>query len=97
MPIATPFYNFTMLLLRFDLSDLAEPAPPRGCGHTLPVLRRILGHSRNRATFPTGETRIAYFAASSRHESAALRKFQVIQTSLTKIEIRLVVHQALST
>ena len=89
--IVTPLHNFAMPLLRYDLGDLAEMGPPCDCGRTLPVLRRVIGRSRNRVTLPTGERRVAYLTNPKFYKIPALRQFQIVQTTLTTIDIRLVV------
>jgi len=94
--VITPLHNFAMPLLRYELGDWAEPGPPCDCGRTLPVLRRVLGRSRNRVLLPSGEIRVAYFGGSGFNQIADLRRFQVTQTARDAIELRLVVHRPLS-
>jgi len=94
--IVTPLHNFAMPLLRYEVGDLAEFGPPCDCGRCLPVLRRVIGRMRNLLTLPSGERRVAYLTDHGFYKIDALRQFQVAQTSVGAIEIRLVVRHALS-
>lgn len=52
--VLTSLHNFAMPLLRYAIGDYAEVGEPCPCGRGLPVLKRILGRSRNRVTLPDG-------------------------------------------
>ena len=92
--VVTPLHNFAMPLFRYELGDLAEPGPPCDCGRTLPVLRRVLGRTRNRVLLPNGESRFAYFGGKKLNTLPFLRQCQVVQKTRTDIELNLVVRRA---
>ena len=94
--VVTPLHNFAMPLLRYDIGDYAEVGPPCDCGRTLPVLSRILGRSRNRVALPNGERRYAYFGALEIGNVQAIVQYQVVQTRVDLIELRLVARRELT-
>ncbi|GAB4244536.1 MAG: phenylacetate--CoA ligase family protein [Acidobacteriota bacterium] len=55
--IGTGLYNRAMPLLRYEVGDEVEPAPdetPCSCGRTFPLIRRVLGRSRDVIRAPDG-------------------------------------------
>jgi phenylacetate-CoA ligase len=96
--VVTDLYNYAMPLLRYDLGDFAEPGSMCRCGRKLPTLARILGRARNMFVLPTGERRwpaIEVDAAASFAGRLPIRQFQVIQHSLSEIEVKLVADRPL--
>jgi phenylacetate-CoA ligase len=91
--VLTPLHNYAMPLLRYDIGDYAEAGPPCDCGRSLPVLSRLLGRARNRVVLPTGERRYSYFGARRFGDIDALIQYQVVQTTLERIEIRAVLRR----
>src|SRR5207253_5021199 len=83
-------------LLRYELGDFAEVGEPCPCGRGLPVLTRVLGRQRNMLTLPDGDQRWPNIRDPSELASAGgpalppLQQFQVIQRSLTALEVLLV-------
>ena len=94
--VLTPLHNFAMPLIRYDIGDFAEPGEPCPCGRGLPVLRRILGRTRNMATLPTGERRFSMLPGALFARIPAIVQHQVVQKSLAEIEVRLVARQPLN-
>jgi len=94
--VVTPLHNFAMPLLRYDIGDFAQVGPQCACGRSLPVLMRILGRERNRLALPSGEKRYAYIGAKYFSAVSAVVQYQVVQTSLERIEIRLVLRRLLT-
>jgi phenylacetate-CoA ligase len=88
--IVTPFYNYAMPLIRYDLGDFVEAGMPGTCLRRLPTLRRILGRARNRFIMPDGAR--VWPAA----RGIDLRRFvggadvQMVQTAPGMIEVRYV-------
>ncbi|MBI0535687.1 phenylacetate--CoA ligase family protein [Roseomonas sp. KE2513] len=98
--VVTPLHNFAMPLIRYDIGDLAEVGPPCFCGRGLPVLRRILGRTQNMLLLPSGERRWPLLSSPDIGAllSAAppLQGYQLAQTALHRIELRLVVARPLA-
>jgi phenylacetate-CoA ligase len=87
--VLTPLHNFAMPLIRYAIGDHAEVGPPCACGRGLPVLRRVLGRTRNMVTLPSGERRWPLFEPERLAEFGPIRQFQFIQKDLRSLEIRL--------
>jgi len=94
--VLTPLHNFAMPLLRYDIGDYAEVGGKCACGRTLPVLTRILGRTRNRVALPGGEQRFASFRGLQFARVAALKQYQLVQTTTERIEVRAVLHRKLT-
>jgi phenylacetate-CoA ligase len=88
--VITPLHNFAMPFIRYELGDYAEVGEPCPCGRGLPVLTRILGNTRGFATLPSGERRWASLGGWTITKIAPIRQFQVVQTSLEHMDVRLV-------
>src|SRR5262249_28205670 len=88
--VLTPLHNFAMPLLHYAIGDYAEVGKPCPCGRGLPVLSRVLGRVRNMVVLPGGE-RIWPRTGRLRYGDAIpVKQFQMIQTGLTTLELRLV-------
>jgi len=94
--VVTPLHNFAAPLLRYEIGDYAEVGEPCDCGRQLPVIRRILGRTRNMLRKPDGSVSWPHFGTKKMHERAPIEQFQVAQTAIDRIELRLVVKQRLS-
>ena len=94
--VVTPLHNFAMPLIRYDIGDYAEVGEPCPCGRGLPVLKRILGRSRNLLTYPDGRTDWPVFNDTSFRKVAPVSQFQIIQHTLDELELKLVVEHPLS-
>jgi phenylacetate-CoA ligase len=95
--VITALHNFATPLIRYAIGDYAEVAEPCNCGRGLPSIKRILGRRRNLLTLPTGERFWPIFGTRKfRDISSAIRQYQVIQTTLDRLEVRLVTDQPLS-
>ncbi|MFT5350045.1 MAG: phenylacetate-CoA ligase [Planctomycetota bacterium] len=90
--VVTPLYNFAAPLIRYELDDFAEIGAPSDCGRGLPVLKKILGRSRNMLVLPNGEKRFPAIGIKSfnRENGEKIRKYQVIQETLDRMIIKLV-------
>jgi phenylacetate-CoA ligase len=89
--VATPFYNYAMPLIRYDMGDYAEAgtANPK-CRRGLPTIRRILGRARNRFRFADGGVAWPELADFRFRELLRYRDLQLVQTGLDHIEARYV-------
>jgi len=94
--IVTPLHNYTMPLLRYEIGDEAEFGGPCSCGRGLPVLTRIVGRNEDYLALPSGERRrvnLNHYGLSSIN---AIREFQLVQHSLTHIELKLALARPLT-
>lgn len=97
--ILTSLHNFATPLLRYDIGDYAQLDTACPCGRdALPTIKKICGRKRNRIIFPNGESRFPYLGEREeyRHITKAVKKFQMIQHDLKKIECKLVVDNPLT-
>jgi phenylacetate-CoA ligase len=89
--VVTPFYNWAMPLIRYDIGDYAALSEePCGCGRTLPLLERVLGRTRNMFHFIDGTSVWPVLLSSAIGRFLPNRQFQVVQTALDQIDIRYV-------
>lgn len=94
--VVTPLHNFAMPLIRYEPGDYAEVGASCSCGRGLPTIRRIWGRSRNALRLPGGKMRWPVLGTTELLDVAPVRKFQVIQKSLTEIEVSLAVYRRLN-
>lgn len=92
--VVTPLHNFATPLIRYAIGDHAEVGPPCACGRGLPVLRRILGRTRNMVRLPNGESHWAALESQRFAEIAPIVQYQLIQTR-EGIEMKLVARRTL--
>jgi len=92
--VVTPLHNFAMPLLRYELGDIAAFGEPCSCGRGLPVIRGIAGRVRNMARTPDG--RWFQPALGRAIRSVPIRRFQVLQRTLSLLEVRYVAQHELS-
>jgi phenylacetate-CoA ligase len=95
--VITTLHNFAMPLIRYEIGDFAEAGELCDCGRGLPVIRRIFGRVRNMLRLPDGSQRHPRFGESQFGAIAPVLQFQVVQKSLSEIEVALVVARALTT
>ena len=93
--VVTPLHNFAMPLLRYEIGDHAEVGEPCPCGRGLPVLRRILGRTRNMLISPTGDKFWPFFGTTRFRKLAPVVQYQFVQTEPDLIEARFVVERPL--
>ena len=94
--VVTSLHNFAAPLIRYEIGDFAEVGEACDCGCQLPTLTRIMGRSRNMLHKPNGETAWPHFGTAAMHRAAPIRQFQVVQTALDQIELRLVLDEPLN-
>ncbi len=90
--VVTTLHNFAMPLIRYEIGDYAEVGEQCDCGRGLPVLKRVLGRSRNMLRLADGRRLwprlgIIQFSGAA---GVPIRQAQVIQRSLEQVELRLV-------
>ena len=94
--VLTDIHNYAMPLIRYEIGDYAEVGEPCPCGRGLPVLRQILGRTRNMLMLPSGEMRWPAFILYEWAKLGPIRQIQAIQRSLEEIEIKMVVSHPLT-
>ena len=93
--VATSLNNFATPFIRTDIGDVTIPGERCACGRGLPVLERVLGKARNFIVRPSGE-RVFPDLHREFAPIAPVRQFQLVQTSLDIIEIKLIVTRPLT-
>ncbi len=94
--VVTPLHNFAMPLIRYELGDYAEVGEACSCGRGLPVLRRIMGRSRNMMHTPDGKTHWPSFPTEIWAQFPKIRQFQIVQEKIDTLRIRLRCDESLS-
>lgn len=94
--IATPLHNYATPLLRYAVGDYAEVGAACDCGRGLPVIKRIMGRSRNLATLPDGSKYWPGIQLTDFGEIAPVIQTQLVQHSTEHVEARLVVTAAVT-
>ena len=89
--VVTDLHNFATPLIRYEIGDYAEVGEPCSCGRSLPVLRRILGRTRNMLVTRDGKRFWPAFGSRGLMEIGGIRQHQFAQTALDAVEARLVV------
>ena len=88
--VVTSLLNYGTPLIRYELGDIVEVGEPCACGRGLPVLKQILGRTKDLIHLPNGERLSSTFWSELRSFSK-IRQFQVVQTSLESLHLKLVV------
>lgn len=94
--LITSLDNYATPLIRYDIGDIGVPGEVCGCGRGLPVLKEILGRKRNMAVLPDGSQKWPNLGFRKMMEVAEIRQFQVLQHSVEKIELKIVVDERLT-
>jgi phenylacetate-CoA ligase len=89
--LVTVLDNLASPIVRYQLGDYAEPGEPCACGRGLPVLRRIVGRTRNMFVAANGERFWPSFGSRSLQRAAPIVQHQFVQKAHDLVEARLVV------
>jgi phenylacetate-CoA ligase len=92
--VVTSLHNLATPLLRYEIGDYATVGEPCRCGRGLPVIRQILGRTRNAALSPEGQHYWPTKLNRMRNMRPVLQA-QYVQTALDTIEIRTVLARPL--
>lgn len=87
--VVTPLHNFAMPLIRYEVGDYAEVGEPCPCGRGLPVLKQIVGRTRNMVRTPEGKCYWPSFPVGGFLAVADIHQLQLRQTALDHIEVLL--------
>ncbi len=89
--VVTPFYNYAMPLVRYEVGDLAITGAERvKCPLKLPAFGPVKGRYRNAFTLADGRTVIPYIPVGELRKFISFEQYQVVQTGPDTIEIRYV-------
>jgi phenylacetate-CoA ligase len=94
--LVTCLHNYATPLIRYELGDYVEVAPPCPCGRGLPAWRRILGRERNLVVMPDGSRVWPVLGFRSARDVAPVVQFQFVQHTREVIEARLVTERPLT-
>jgi phenylacetate-CoA ligase len=86
--VLTPLHNFATVLLRYEIGDYAQMGDACACGRGLPVIRRIVGRTRNMLVLPDGRTLWPRLSQSLYRTLAPVLQVRVVQRSFEEIELR---------
>ena len=89
--VVTPFYNFAMPFIRYDLGDFGSLSPePCACGRSLPMFKKLMGRNRNMFRFADGTTRWPVLFSSELNRFVPNSQFQIVQHTYSEMEFRFV-------
>jgi phenylacetate-CoA ligase len=93
--VITDLHNLASPVIRYDIGDFAEAGAACSCGRGLPTLNRILGRERNLVVLPNGERHWPLVGFHRFDEIAEIRQYQLIQHTLSDIELKIAVNSDL--
>ncbi len=88
--VVTALHNFAMPLIRYAIGDYAEVGDRCPCGRGLPVLRRILGRTRNMVTLPDGRRLWPRLGELRYAGILPITQHQVVQRDAARLDLRVV-------
>jgi phenylacetate-CoA ligase len=88
--VLTDPHNFVMPFVRYANGDFAEVGEACTCGRQMPVLKRILGRTRNMLVLPEGGSIWPAYGSNDLAQVAPIRQLQAVQHTPTDIELRVV-------
>ncbi len=89
--VVTDLYNYGMPLIRYAIGDQAVAGFDRcRCGRGLPLLREVSGRRLDTLRTPDGRNVPGEFFPHLMKDYAAVRRFQVVQPALDRLELRVV-------
>lgn len=93
--LLTSLHNYATPLIRYDIDDRAVLGEACSCGRGLPVLKQVLGRSRNMVSMPGGGSKWPNLGFRAMMEVADIQQFQVVQHTLDRLELKLVLSEPL--
>lgn len=94
--LVTALQNFAFPLLRYAVGDYAEVGEPDPAHPGLPVLRRVVGRTRNMLVTPAGDRWWPSFPIDIWQAAGDVRQFRLEQTAPDRIEVSLVMGEPLT-
>lgn len=93
--VITPLHNFAFPLIRYEIDDYAELGESCDCGCQFPVIKKIMGRSRNMLLTPDGKSWWPSFPAESWSHIAPARQIQITQDKIDHLMVTLVLDEAM--
>ncbi|NNE84658.1 MAG: phenylacetate--CoA ligase family protein [Alphaproteobacteria bacterium] len=94
--VVTGLVNYATPLIRYEMGDRAIAGAPCPCGRGLGVIERIIGRERLPVILPSGARLFPVLDAEPLLLKSGVRQYQLMQTSVEEIELKLVADQPLS-
>ncbi|NKB48779.1 MAG: phenylacetate--CoA ligase family protein [Alphaproteobacteria bacterium] len=94
--VVTGLVNFATPLIRYELGDRAIAGGPCPCGRGLDTIERIIGRERLPVVLPSGDRVFPVLDAEPLLLKSGVRQYQLVQTSVEEIDIKMVAAQPLS-
>ncbi len=94
--LLTTLHKFAMPLIRYEIGDYAVPGNACSCGRGLPVVREILGRTRNMLHLPGGGRRWPLCDLVKEPDLPGILQYQYIQKTIDSVEVNLVVGPSFS-
>lgn len=91
--VVTQFHNAAMPLVRYELGDLAVPAPPEAfcpSGRTLPLMERVEGRVPDLIVVPDGGFLVPHFFVVLFKNIQEIHRYQIVQRVAGRMTARLV-------
>lgn len=91
--VITQFHNTAMPLIRYELGDLAVPAPDDAycpSGRTLPLMERVEGRVPDLIVVPDGSYLVPHFFVVLFKNLQSVYRYQIVQTVAGRMTVRLV-------
>ncbi len=94
--VVTGLMNFATPLIRYELGDRAIAGAPCPSGLGLGVIERIIGRERLPVVLPSGDRLFPVLDAEPLLLKGGVRQYQLVQTSVEEIDIKLVADDRLT-
>jgi phenylacetate-CoA ligase len=95
--VVTDLHNFASPMIRYDTGDWAVRGGKCSCGRGLKTIQKVMGRTRNLLKRPNGETHWPQVGMYEFDQlSFRIRRYQLIQHTLTDIEYKVQVDELLS-
>lgn len=94
--VLTQFHNDAMPLVRYELGDLAVPAPEEArcpSGRTLPLMERVEGRVPDLIVVPDGSFLVPHFFVVLFKNLQSIHRYQIVQRTPGRMTARLVPHE----
>ncbi len=85
--VITQLSNFAMPLIRYAIGDFAVRGEPCSSGRGLSIIRQVMGRQRNYLRLAGGRSMWPNVPASMFLQFPAIERFQIIQHTLSEIEV----------
>lgn len=94
--VITDLTNYSFPIIRYEIGDLAERGPQCRCGRPHATIQRVMGRTRNLATYPDGSRRWPILDINKYETVAPIRQYQFIQTAFDTINFKYLSSKVLS-